>query len=55
LRTTGQRADQGDIGAKEGGQGLYVTLSETANELRTAAASHGWELGDGIEIFEVAF
>lgn len=41
-------------GAKEGEQGLYVTLSETENELRTAAASHGWELGDKIEVFEVA-
>src|SRR6185436_17137050 len=33
-------------GAREGEKGLYVTLSETANELHTAAASHGWELGD---------
>ncbi len=41
-------------GAKEGERGLYVTLSETANELRSAAASHGWELGKLIEIFEVA-
>ena len=40
-------------GAKHGEQGLYVTLSETANELRTAAASHGWTLGDEIEVFEV--
>ena len=40
-------------GAKEGEQGLYVTLSETANELRAAATSHGWELGDKIEVFEV--
>jgi circadian clock protein KaiC len=40
-------------GAKEGEQGLYVTLSETANELRAAAASHGWELGEKIEVFEV--
>jgi len=40
-------------GAAIGEQGLYVTLSETANELRSAAASHGWELGDKIEIFEV--
>src|SRR5690242_15838726 len=40
-------------GAKEGERGLYVTLSETANELRSAAASHGWELGDMIEILEV--
>ncbi len=41
-------------GAKSGEQGLYVTLSETANELRAAAASHGWDLGDKIEVFEVA-
>jgi len=40
-------------GAEEGERGLYVTLSETANELRSAAASHGWELGDMIEILEV--
>jgi circadian clock protein KaiC len=31
---------------------LYVTLSETADELRSAAESHGWSL-DGIEIFEL--
>ncbi|HEX6973096.1 MAG TPA: ATPase domain-containing protein, partial [Vicinamibacterales bacterium] len=31
---------------------LYVTLSETANELRGVAASHGWSL-DGIEVFEL--
>ena len=41
-------------GATEGERGLYITLSETANELRSAAASHGWQLGDLIEIFEVA-
>ncbi len=40
-------------GAKEGEQGLYVTLSETANELRAAATSHGWTLNDNIEVFEV--
>jgi circadian clock protein KaiC len=33
-------------------KGLYVTLSETATELRTVAASHGWNL-DGIELFEL--
>lgn len=33
-------------------KGLYVTLSETAAELRTVAASHGWTL-DGIELFEL--
>ena len=41
-------------GAAEGEKGLYVTLSETANELRSTAESHGWKLGDDIEIFEVA-
>ncbi len=40
-------------GADKGEQGLYVTLSETANELRSAATSHGWTLGDRIEVFEV--
>jgi circadian clock protein KaiC len=40
-------------GAAQGEQGLYVTLSETANELRAAASSHGWTLGDNIEVFEV--
>jgi circadian clock protein KaiC len=32
---------------------LYVTLSETANELRAVAASHRWTL-DGVEILELA-
>ncbi|HLG49264.1 MAG TPA: ATPase domain-containing protein [Reyranella sp.] len=40
-------------GAAQGEKGLYVTLSETANELRSAASSHGWTLGDNIEVFEV--
>ncbi len=40
-------------GANEGERGLYVTLSETANELRSAAESHGWSLDDTIEVFEV--
>jgi circadian clock protein KaiC len=40
-------------GASEGQRGLYVTLSETANELRGAAAAHGWVLDDKIDIFEV--
>lgn len=39
-------------GVEQGERGLYVTLSETANELRTVAASHGWSL-DGVEIFEL--
>lgn len=39
-------------GAQKGEKGLYVTLSETATELETVAASHGWTL-DGIEVFEL--
>jgi circadian clock protein KaiC len=39
-------------GAARGERVLYVTLSETAEELREAAASHGWSL-DGIEIHEL--
>src|SRR5688572_25804209 len=40
-------------GAAAGERGLYVTMSETENELRASAASHGWSLDD-IEIFELA-
>jgi circadian clock protein KaiC len=39
-------------GAGQGEHGLYITLSESAQELRASAASHGWSL-DGIEIFEL--
>jgi circadian clock protein KaiC len=39
-------------GATAGEKGLYITLSETADELRTVAASHGWDLA-GIELFEL--
>jgi circadian clock protein KaiC len=39
-------------GVADGQKGLYVTLSETASELRTVAASHGWDL-EGIELFEL--
>ena len=39
-------------GVRRGEKGLYVTLSETEQELRTVAASHGWRL-DGIELFEL--
>ena len=41
-------------GAAQGEQGLYITLSETEQELRRGAASHGWTLGEKIEIFELA-
>jgi circadian clock protein KaiC len=33
-------------GVRRGERVLYVTLSETAEELRAAAASHGWSLDD---------
>ncbi len=39
-------------GERAGETGLYVTLSETADELRAVAASHGWSL-DGLTIFEL--
>ena len=40
-------------GREAGERGLYVTLSETAEELHHVAASHGWKL-DGIETFQLA-
>ena len=40
-------------GAKRGEASVYVTLSETREELLQVAASHGWSL-DGIDIFELA-
>jgi circadian clock protein KaiC len=39
-------------GVRQGEKCLYVTLSETREELLASAASHGWSL-DGIEIFEL--
>src|SRR5512143_3006974 len=39
-------------GAKAGEKGLYITLSETASELREVARSHAWSL-EGIELFEL--
>lgn len=35
-----------------GERGLYITLSETEDELRSAALSHGWSL-EGVDIFEL--
>jgi circadian clock protein KaiC len=40
-------------GLRTGESGLYVTLSETKDELAAVAASHGWSL-DGIAIHELA-
>jgi circadian clock protein KaiC len=39
-------------GAAAGEPSLYITLSETEDELRAGAASHGWDL-EGVEIFEL--
>jgi circadian clock protein KaiC len=39
-------------GVRKGEKCLYITLSETAAELRKTAESHGWSL-DGITIFEL--
>lgn len=39
-------------GVRAGEPGLYITLSETAAELREVGRSHGWTL-DGIELFEL--
>lgn len=40
-------------GATLGEKGLYITLSETRDELEAVARSHGWAL-DAIEIFELS-
>jgi circadian clock protein KaiC len=40
-------------GAVRGERGLYITLSETAGELRLGAQSHGWRLDESIEVFEL--
>ena len=39
-------------GVRQGERGLYVTLSETADELAAVARSHGWSL-DGLSIHEL--
>jgi circadian clock protein KaiC len=39
-------------GRRLGERGLYITLSETEEELREGAESHGWSL-DGIDVFEL--
>jgi len=39
-------------GVSRGEPGLYITLSETAAELRTVVTSHGWTL-DGLEVYEL--
>jgi circadian clock protein KaiC len=41
-------------GAEAGERCLYITLSETEQELRDGATSHGWKIGENIEVFELA-
>lgn len=40
-------------GARRGESCLYVTFSETRDELFAVAESHGWEL-DGIDVFDLS-
>jgi circadian clock protein KaiC len=40
-------------GAAEGERGLYITLSETEEELRDSAASHGWSIEAPNAIYEL--
>jgi circadian clock protein KaiC len=41
-------------GARNQEKGLYITLSETEEELRETASGHGWSLNKTIDIFELA-
>src|SRR5688572_11763877 len=40
-------------GVAEGEKVLYITLSETREELEDVASSHGWDLS-GIDLFELS-
>ena len=40
-------------GVRQGESVLYITLSETSEELRCVAESHGWSL-DGLHLFELS-
>ena len=40
-------------GARRRDATLYITLSESEDELRAVAANHGWDL-DGVDVFELA-
>ena len=40
-------------GERRGELGLYITLSETEQELRLGAASHGWTIGPLLKVFEL--
>ena len=40
-------------GIRRGEKGLYVTLSETRQEIQAVARSHGWSL-EQVDLFELA-
>lgn len=40
-------------GAEAGEKVLYITLSETDEELRDGASSHGWTFSENFEVFEL--
>jgi circadian clock protein KaiC len=40
-------------GAAAGERGLHITLSETEQELRAGAASHGWDIDGNVTVFEL--
>jgi len=40
-------------GGEAGEKGLYITLSESEQELREGARSHGWEIERPVEVYEV--
>src|SRR3569832_1237443 len=40
-------------GAEAGERGLYITLSETEDELRVSAASHGRSFDDPLDVYEL--
>ena len=40
-------------GVRQGDSTLYVTLSESEPELRSVAASHGWDMA-GVDVYELA-
>jgi circadian clock protein KaiC len=40
-------------GARGGERGLYITLSETEDELRESAASHGWTIENPVSVYEL--
>ena len=40
-------------GGEDGETGIYISLAESEQELRDGAKSHGWTLGENIEVFEL--